>query len=41
MVECGFLSNREEAAKLETPEYQKEVAFTIYSGLMEYLSKKK
>ncbi len=41
MIECGFLSNREEAAKLETPEYQKEVAFTIYSGLMEYLSKKK
>lgn len=40
MVECGFLSNAEEAAKLETEEYQKMVAFTIYSALVEALDTK-
>ncbi len=38
MVECGFLSNPEEAALLVTEEYQQKVAFTIYAGLMEYLA---
>ncbi len=37
MVECGFLSNPEEEAKLATPEYQKQLAFTIYSGVMEFI----
>ncbi len=37
MIECGFLSNPDEEAKLSTWEYQQKVAFTIYSGLMEYL----
>ncbi|MDD6826273.1 MAG: N-acetylmuramoyl-L-alanine amidase [Oscillospiraceae bacterium] len=37
MVECGFLSNPEEAARLEDPEYQKMVAFTVYSGIIESL----
>ncbi|NLP26716.1 MAG: cell wall hydrolase [Clostridiales bacterium] len=41
MVECGFLSNVEEANKLKTEEYQKEIAFTIFASLNEYLSKKK
>jgi N-acetylmuramoyl-L-alanine amidase len=36
MIECGFLSNPEEAALLITPEYQKDVAFTILSGLTDY-----
>ena len=36
MVECGFLSNREEAAKLESEEYQRQVAFTIFSGIAEF-----
>lgn len=36
MAECGFLSNPEEAEKLKTPEYQKQVAFTIYSAINEY-----
>lgn len=40
MIECGFLSNPEEAALLETEEYQRKVAFTIYSALVEYLSEK-
>lgn len=38
MVECGFLSNAEEAAKLESEDYQRQVAFTVYSAIVEYLS---
>lgn len=38
MVECGFLSNPEEVALLETETYQRKVAFTILSGLQLYLS---
>lgn len=37
MVECGFLSNPEEAALLTTEEYQNKVAFTIFSGINEFL----
>ena len=36
MIECGFLSNPEEEQKLATREYQQQVAFTIYSGVLEY-----
>lgn len=32
MVECGFLSNREEAKKLNTADYQKLMAFEIFKG---------
>lgn len=38
MAECGFLSNLEEAEKLKSKEYQKEVAFTLYSAICEYYS---
>ncbi len=38
MVECGFLSNPEEAALLETKEYQSKVAFTIFSGIDKFVS---
>ena len=34
LVECGFLSNPEECALLQSEEYQKKVAFTILTGLM-------
>lgn len=37
MVECGFLSNEEEAKLLETPEYQSKVAFTIFCGIDEFV----
>lgn len=37
MIECGFLSNVQEAKLLETPAYQKKVAFTILTGTEEYL----
>ncbi len=37
IVECGFLSNWEEAELLVTEKYQKKVAKAICNGLMEYL----
>lgn len=37
IVECGFLSNWEEAELLCTEEYQKKVANTLAEGIMEYL----
>ena len=38
ICESGFLSNVEEAAKLNDPEYQAKVAFTIFSGINEYVN---
>ncbi len=38
IVECGFLSNREEAARLCTPEYQERVAWAIHMGILQYLN---
>ena len=39
IVECGFLSNRKEAALLNSGEYQDKLAYTIHMGIMEYLNK--
>lgn len=41
MVECGFLSNPEEAAKLVTEDYQQQVAFTVYAALVQYFADQK
>lgn len=38
IVECGFLSNREEADKLCTPDYQDRVAWAIHMGILQYLN---
>lgn len=38
MVECGFLSNPEEAAMLVTEEYQRKIAFTILTAIQQYLN---
>lgn len=38
LLECGFLSNAEECAKLKTPEYQGKMAFAITAGIMDYLN---
>ena len=38
IVECGFLSNWDEAARLNTPEYQDRLAWTIHMGVMEYVN---
>lgn len=37
LVECGFLSNPEEAEKLCSESYQKEMAAAIYNGIIDYL----
>ena len=36
IVECGFISNFEECQKLKSREYQKQLAFCITAGLLEY-----
>lgn len=36
IVECGFLSNVEEEALLQTDEYQNRLAWGIYTGIMDY-----
>ena len=40
IVECGFLSNRKEAALLQQEDYQDRLAWTIHMGIMEYLNQK-
>ena len=40
IVECGFLSNREEAQKLCEESYQEKIAWQIHLGIMQYLNKK-
>ena len=40
MVECGFLSNPEEAENLKNEEYQNKIAFSVFAAVNEYLSKK-
>ncbi len=39
-VECGFLSNSDEAKLLEEDNYQDKLAWGIYIGLQEYFDKK-
>lgn len=38
IVECGFLSNAEEAEKLCTEEYQRELAWQIHLGIIQYIN---
>lgn len=38
LIECGFLSNAEEEAKLRSPEYQKKLCYVIASTVSQYLS---
>lgn len=40
IVECGFISNINEAAKLKSESYQNELAFAIYTGVMEFYNNK-
>jgi len=37
MVECGFLSNENEANKLKNGKYQQELAFAVALGIVDYL----
>ena len=38
IVECGFLSNYEEAELLATKEYQEKLAFAIHLGILQYIN---
>ena len=38
IVECGFLSNPEEAALLTSEEYQNRLVWAIHMGVMEFLN---
>lgn len=40
IVECGFLSNWEEAQLLALDDYQEKLAWNIYLGIMKYINKK-
>lgn len=38
LVECGFLSTPDEAALLATEEYQRQLAFTVFCGILSYMA---
>ena len=38
LVECGFLSNREEAARLQQEDYQKTLAAVIAAGYLRWMA---
>lgn len=38
IAECGFLSNPEEEKKLITEDYQNEIAYALFCGIVDYLS---
>ncbi len=40
LVECGFLSNEKEEQKLIDENYQKQVAWAIYCGIINYFHEK-
>ncbi len=39
LIECGFLSNSEEAKLLKDKDYQRKVAWGIYLGIVKYFSR--
>ncbi|MFA6697632.1 MAG: N-acetylmuramoyl-L-alanine amidase, partial [Eubacteriales bacterium] len=38
IVECGFLSNPREEALLQESDYQDKIAWSIYRGIIDYIS---
>lgn len=38
LIECGFLSNSDEAKLLRNKDYQRKIAWGIYLGIVEYFS---
>lgn len=38
LIECGFISNEEEAKLLQNDEYQNKLAFSIFSGISNWIS---
>lgn len=41
LIECGFLTNKEECEKLSQKEYQKRLSFSIICGIIEYIESEK
>ena len=41
LVECGFLSNREEERLLDDEHYQEKVAWSIFVGIVKYMEEEK
>ncbi len=39
LIECGFLTNEDEAKRLSEKEYQKNLSFSIVCGIIEYIEK--
>lgn len=39
IVECGFLSNKAELQKLKDKEYQQEMSYAIFCGIINYINK--
>ena len=37
LIECGFLSNPQEEAKLRDPDYQKQICCVIATGVSNFL----
>ena len=40
LVECGFLSNSEEEKKLIDENYQRQLAWAVYCGVVRYFNEK-
>lgn len=40
LVECGFLSNKEEEQRLKDEKYQRQLAWSVYCGIIEYFNEK-
>ena len=38
ITECGFISNQEELQKLKDDSYQQKMAFSIFCGILDYIS---
>jgi len=41
LVECGFLSNREEERLLDDEHYQEKIAWSIFVGIVKYMEEEK
>ncbi len=39
LLECGFLSNYAECEKLSTEDYKRQLSFSMFCGIMEYIKK--
>ena len=40
LIECGFLSNAEEEKMLQDEKYQRQLAWSVYCGIIDYFNEK-